>query len=152
MFDARRAAGDRGLTFTGYYQGAFFGAVAAQGGYQPDVLVCSDEVAAGRPAPWLNFRAAERLGIYPMDQLLVVDDTPLGIEAGKAAGCLTVAVSQTGNALGLGLEEMVALPEAELRARLGKIESNFRAAGAYFVIPSVAGLPEFLQINRLVND
>lgn len=32
LFDARRAAGDRGLTFTGYYQGAFFGAVAAQGG------------------------------------------------------------------------------------------------------------------------
>jgi len=126
--------------------------VAAEGGYQPDVLVCSDEVAAGRPAPWLNFRAAERMGIYPMDQLLVVDDTPLGIEAGKAAGCLTVAVSQTGNALGLGLEEMVALPEAELRARLGKIEADFRAAGADFVIPSVAGLPEFLQTNRLVND
>jgi len=52
----------------------------------------------------------------------------------------------------LGLEEVEALPEAELRARLGKIEADFRAAGADFVIPSVAGLPEFLQTSRLVND
>jgi len=32
LFDFRGALADRGLTFTGYYQGAFFGAVAAQGG------------------------------------------------------------------------------------------------------------------------
>ncbi|MBM4074781.1 MAG: phosphonoacetaldehyde hydrolase, partial [Planctomycetes bacterium] len=35
--------------------------LAAKAGYVPDATVCSDEVAAGRPAPWSNFRAAERL-------------------------------------------------------------------------------------------
>lgn len=124
--------------------------VAAEGGYAPDVLVCSDEVAAGRPAPWLNFRAAEQMGVYPMHHLLVVDDTPLGIQAGKAAGCLTVAVSNTGNALGLGLDELEALPERELGARIQQIGADFRATGADFVIPSLADLPDLLTTQKLL--
>src|SRR5262249_18003628 len=36
--------------------------LAARGGFSPDVIVCSDDVSAGRPAPWMNFRAAEQLG------------------------------------------------------------------------------------------
>ena len=125
--------------------------VAAEGGYTPDVLVCSDQVAAGRPAPWLNYRAAEEMGIYPMEQLLVVDDTPLGIQAGKAAGCLTVAVSRTGNALGLGLEEMETLKPVELGKRLVQIELDFRSGGADFVIASVADLPELLEREKLMG-
>ena len=124
--------------------------VAAEGGYTPDVLVCSDQVAAGRPAPWLNYRAAEEMGIYPMEQLLVVDDTPLGIQAGKAAGCLTVAVSRTGNALGLGLEEMETLTPVELGKRLVEIELDFRSGGADFVIASMADLPAFLMSKFIV--
>jgi phosphonoacetaldehyde hydrolase len=124
--------------------------VAAEGGYAPDVLVCSDEVAAGRPAPWLNFRAAEQMGLYPMHHLLVVDDTPLGIQAGKAAGCLTVAVSHTGNALGLGLDELAALPQGELGAKLRQIEVDFHSAGADFVIPSLADLPDLLTTEKLL--
>ena len=125
--------------------------VAAEGGYTPDVLVCSDQVAAGRPAPWLNYRAAEEMGIYPMEQLLVVDDTLLGIQAGKAAGCLTVAVSRTGNALGLGLEEMETLKPVELGKRLVQIELDFRSGGADFVIASVADLPELLEREKLMG-
>lgn len=119
--------------------------LAARGGYQPEVTVCSDDVPAGRPAPWMNFRAAEALGVYPMHRILVVDDTPVGIAAGKNAGCVTVAVSQTGNALGLSEAEANALPAAELATRLAKIERDFVAAGADHVIPSVAKLPELLR-------
>lgn len=125
--------------------------VAAEGGYIPDVLVCSDEVAAGRPAPWLNFHAAEQLGVYPMHHLLVVDDTPLGIQAGKAAGCLTVAVSRTGNGLGLSMEEADALPREELEGKLRQIEADFRKAGADFVIPSLATLPILLESEKLLH-
>jgi phosphonoacetaldehyde hydrolase len=119
--------------------------LAAQGGYAPDVLVCADDVAAGRPAPWMNFRAAEQLGVYPMSRIVVVDDTPIGIAAGLNAGCLTVAVSQTGNSLGLSQAEVEALPPAELQARLATIEREFRAAGAQHVIRSVAELPDLLS-------
>jgi phosphonoacetaldehyde hydrolase len=118
---------------------------AARGGYTPDVTICSDDVSAGRPAPWMNFRAAESLGVYPMSAVMIVDDTPIGIEASLNAGAVTVAVSQTGNALGLSAAEVAALPEAELNARLAAIEASFRGIGAHFVIRSVADLPALLE-------
>lgn len=118
--------------------------LAAAAGYEPDVVVCSDDVTAGRPAPWMNFRAAERLGIYPMSRIVIVDDTPVGIEAGQHAGCTTVAVSKTGNALGLSLAEVDALSAQELESRLQSIEREFQAAGADYVLQSVAELPALL--------
>jgi phosphonoacetaldehyde hydrolase len=119
--------------------------VAARDGYAPDVVVCSDDVAAGRPAPWMNFRAAELLGTFPMSTILIVDDTPAGIEAGVNAGAPTVALSQTGNALGLSESEVAQLPAAELEPRLAAIERSFRDLGAQFVIRSVAELPELVR-------
>lgn len=119
--------------------------IAARGGYTPDVVISSDDVPAGRPAPWMNFRAAESLGVYPMSSVIVVDDTPVGIEAGLNAGAWTVAVSQTGNALGLSLEEATAMPAAELDARLAEIEKKFVAVGAHAVIRSVTELPPLVD-------
>lgn len=119
--------------------------IAAAGGYVPDCILCADDTVQGRPAPWMNFRAAELLGVYPLSEVLVVDDTPVGIAAGRNAGCPTVAISQTGNALGLSQEEVEALPAAELQSRLAAIEADFRANGAQFVIRSVADLPQLLR-------
>lgn len=118
---------------------------AIVGGYRPDVVICSDEVAAGRPAPWMNYRAAEALGVYPMKAVVVVDDTTVGIAAGRNAGAVTVAVSQTGNALGLSIAETEALAEADLSARLDAIARDFREAGADHVIRSVAELPYLID-------
>ncbi len=119
--------------------------LAARGGYSPDAIVCSDDVTAGRPAPWMNFRAAELLGVYPMSSVLVVDDTPIGIAAGLNAGATTVAITQTGNALGLSLAEVTALSAGELDSRLAAIEQDFRQAGAHHLLRSVADLPDLLS-------
>jgi phosphonoacetaldehyde hydrolase len=102
-------------------------------------------VSAGRPAPWLNLRAAAELRTDSPLNVLVVDDTAVGIEAGKAAGMITVAVSLTGNALGLSHEEVCQLSSDELNQRLREIEQEFRAVGADYVITSVAELPELLR-------
>lgn len=118
--------------------------LAAQQGYAPDVILCSDEVLAGRPAPWMNFRAAERLGVFPMNSILVVDDTPVGIEAGRNAGAITVAVTRTGNSLGLSIDETAALSTDDLNTRLAMIEQDFRNVGADFVIGSVTELPDLI--------
>ncbi len=118
--------------------------IAAAGGYHADVVVCSDEVSAGRPAPWMNVRAAELLGVYQFDQIIVVDDTPVGIEAAKNGGMTAVAVSLTGNALGLSEAEVRQMPEADLQKQLRQIEQDFRLAGADYVISSVAQLPSLL--------
>jgi phosphonoacetaldehyde hydrolase len=119
--------------------------LAERGGYSPDIVICSDDVSAGRPAPWLNFAAAEMLGVYPMNSILVVDDTPIGIEAGKNSGAITVAVTRTGNALGLSLPETEALTEIELGWRLKKISQDFFDAGADFVVESAADIPQLLN-------
>lgn len=118
--------------------------IAAAGGYHADVVVCSDEVSAGRPTPWMNVRAAELLGAYQFDQIVVVDDTPVGIQAAKNGGMIAVAVSLTGNSLGLSEAEVRQMPEATLHQRLLEIETDFRKAGADYVIRSVAELPTLL--------
>ncbi len=118
--------------------------IAASAGYSPEVVVCADDVPTGRPAPWMNFLAAQQLGVYPMDRILVVDDTPIGIEAGLNAGAITVGVTKTGNSLGLSESEVSQLSPADLQSRLAMIESDFRAVGAHFTIQTVADLPDFL--------
>jgi phosphonoacetaldehyde hydrolase len=119
--------------------------IAASQGYCPEAIVCSDEVAAGRPAPWLNFRAAEALGVYPMDRVIIVDDTPLGIHAGRNAGCITVGVTQTGNEMGLSQAELDMLEPSEKEKRTNLVGQKFLQAGAHFLVQSVANLPALLQ-------
>ncbi len=119
--------------------------LAAAAGYSPDSTVCSDEVVAGRPAPWSNFRAAELIGVYPMDQVVVVDDSVAGIQAGKAAGCFSVAVTTTGNAIGKSLEELSLLPEQEIQRLHARAEAEFYDSGADLVVESAAVLQQFFQ-------
>lgn len=59
-----------------------------------DVLaatVSGHEVAAFKPDPAVYVRAMELLGVAP-NECVVVDDSPLGIEAGKRAGCRVLAL------------------------------------------------------------
>lgn len=121
--------------------------LARAGGYDPEVMVCTDDVPAGRPAPWLNFLAAQRLGVYPLSQVVVVDDTAVGLAAGRNAGAITVGVARTGNALGLTAAEVQLLPVAELQRRLREIHADFREAGADYVIDSVGELRQVLEGN-----
>lgn len=59
-----------------------------------DVLaatVSGHEVAAFKPDPAVYLRTMELLGVTP-EECLVVEDSPLGIEAGLRAGCRTLAL------------------------------------------------------------
>jgi len=52
-----------------------------------------DDVTHGKPHPEPYLRAAERLGISP-SACIVVEDSPIGARAGKAAGMVTIAWPQ----------------------------------------------------------
>jgi phosphonoacetaldehyde hydrolase len=123
--------------------------VAKAQGYEPDCVVCSDEVSSGRPQPWLNFKACELLDVYPPQSVIVVDDTPIGIQAARNAGMWAVGVSMTGNGLGLSQADASALPEADLTSRLERITSEYLAAGAHFVVRSAT---ELLSLLPTVNQ
>jgi phosphonoacetaldehyde hydrolase len=118
-------------------------------GFDPDHFICADDVPAGRPAPWMLFRSAERLGVYPMSSVAVVDDTVVGVQAARHAGAWAVAVTKSGNALGMSEAEVQQAPPADIAARLASAEQAFHAAGAHAVIHSVADL---LPVLTLIEE
>ncbi len=51
-----------------------------------DAVVCGDDVALGRPAPYLIFRAMEQTGVTSVHRVMCVGDTVLDLQAGHNAG------------------------------------------------------------------
>jgi HAD superfamily hydrolase (TIGR01509 family) len=60
-----------------------------------DAVVTIDDVRRKKPAPDMILLCAERLGV-PARQILVFEDTALGVEAARAAGCRAVLVDNPG--------------------------------------------------------
>ena len=56
------------------------------------VLVCPDHVSRSKPDPEMLLLACEKIGVQPGEVLFVGDDER-DIEAGRAAGCKTAAVT-----------------------------------------------------------
>ena len=63
----------------------------ARAGLAFDVSIAGDEVEHGKPAPDMFLAAARRLDVDP-SRCVVVEDSPPGIAAGRAAGMPTLAV------------------------------------------------------------
>jgi HAD superfamily hydrolase (TIGR01509 family) len=60
----------------------------------PDVMVTGEQVDAGKPDPQGYLRAAAALGVAPA-HCLVLEDAPVGIQAGLSAGMTVVGVTTT---------------------------------------------------------
>ena len=114
--------------------------LAAAGGYVPDNLVCAGDLAAGRPSPLMMYRCFADLGVWPPSTVVKVDDTGVGIEEGLNAGTWTVGLSVSGNAVGLSLAEWTALDAAQQAVLRSAATEKLQAAGAHYVIDSVADL------------
>jgi phosphonoacetaldehyde hydrolase len=144
--DRLRAAGLRIASSTGYTREMMQPVLAraTEQGYVPEHLVCSGETAAGRPSPLMIYKACAELGVWPLSRVVKVDDAQVGIAEGKAAGAFTVGVA-SGNALGLSLEAMQALPAPERASRIETARQALLAAGADLVIDSIADLVPALE-------
>ena len=118
---------------------------AAAQGYAPDAVVCAGETLEGRPSPLMVWKALVELGVWPASAVVKVDDAEVGMAEGRNAGCWTVGVAASGNGVGLSLAEYEALPVAERRPLVEAAAASLRAAGAHFVIDSVADLPAVLD-------
>jgi phosphonoacetaldehyde hydrolase len=118
---------------------------AKENGYEPDCIVCPDEVPAGRPFPWMCYQNAIQLGVFPLAAMVKVGDTLVDIEEGLNAGMWTVGLSQTGNLLGLNEAEVNALSPEEREAANQKIAVKLYQAGAHDVIDGIWDLPAALE-------
>ena len=93
----------------------------------PAVLITADEIAAGKPAPDGYLLAARRLGIDPR-ACVVLEDSPVGVEAGRSAGMHVIGVASTHAPEELQQADAVidALTSIELRTGSNLIELDLR--------------------------
>ncbi|OJK00377.1 hypothetical protein ASPACDRAFT_1880726 [Aspergillus aculeatus ATCC 16872] len=61
----------------------------------PDVLVVAEDVELGKPDPRCYLLGRTRLGLEHSPALVVLEDAPSGIKAGKAAGFTVIALTTT---------------------------------------------------------
>lgn len=137
---AMRARGLKIGSTTGYPRSVMevvIRAAAAQG-YVPDCVVCAEDTPKGRPGPFPALKALIDMAVFPVEAVVKIGDTVVDIEEGLNGGMWSVGVSSTGNEVGLSLTEWQALPQAE-RERLRDIAAaKLYAAGAHYVVESVA--------------
>jgi len=119
---------------------------AAKRGYTPDCVVCSSDVPAGRPFPWMCYKNAIQLQVFPFESMVKIGDTISDIQEGRNAGMWTIGLTQSGNELGLPQDMVETLSPADKDRRLAVIDARFREAGAHYV---AKGIWECLE---LVDD
>ena len=131
---------------TGYTRQMMSGILprAAEQGYAPQVVVCAGETPSGRPAPLMTWKALVELDAWPAQACVKVDDATVGIEEGRLAGCWTIGLSASGNGVGLDFAAFQALDAAERRARVAVSAEQLAAAGADYVIESIADIRQVL--------
>jgi sugar-phosphatase len=60
----------------------------------PTVMICAEDVQEGKPHPEVYQRAATALGAAP-GECIVIEDSPAGLEAARAAGMTAIALTTT---------------------------------------------------------
>lgn len=128
-------------------------ALAGSRGLEADHVVASDDVPSGRPLPSQALANAIALQVRDVAACVKVDDTVPGIIEGRSAGMWTVALTMSGNALGLSYDEYVQLPDDRLKEQRRRIRAMFEPSGPHYLIDTIAGLPAVIaDIERRMTD
>lgn len=59
---------------------------------EPACFITANDIIHGKPAPDPYLKGAEKLG-FPASDCVVVEDAPVGIRSGKAAGCRVIGLT-----------------------------------------------------------
>lgn len=119
--------------------------LARQNGYVADHVVATDEVPNGRPYPAQALANVIALGISDVAACVKVDDTWPGILEGRSAGMWTVALTCSGNALGLTYDQFKALPIEDLAAERQRITKMFEGSRPHYLIDTIVDLPGVIE-------
>ncbi|UOQ94870.1 phosphonoacetaldehyde hydrolase [Halobacillus shinanisalinarum] len=118
---------------------------AAELGYAPDCYFTADDVKAGRPYPWMCYRNAEELDVYPMNKMMKVGDTATDMKEGKNAGMISIGVVLGGSELGLSEQEVKDMDTKELEVEILRVKERLTEAGADYVITKVDELENVID-------
>ncbi|MGR1220606.1 phosphonoacetaldehyde hydrolase [Metapseudomonas otitidis] len=119
--------------------------LARGNGYIADHVVATDEVPNGRPHPAQALANVIALGIEDVAACVKVDDTWPGILEGRRAGMWTVALTCSGNALGLTWDQFKVLSPTELERARQRIGQLFEGARPHYLIDTIADLPKVID-------
>ncbi|MCM1369238.1 MAG: HAD-IA family hydrolase [Candidatus Amulumruptor caecigallinarius] len=94
MLNALRAGGLKRVLVTGSAQSSLLDSLRRDypGAFEEGMRVTALDVKHGKPDPEPYIIGAARAGVLP-GEAIVVENAPLGVRAGKAAGCFTIAVT-----------------------------------------------------------
>lgn len=118
---------------------------AAAKGYKVDNWVTSDNLPAGRPSPYMIYKNMCDLAVPSRFSVLKYGDTVSDIKEGVNAGVWSVGVVMGSNVMGLTEDEVKTLPAEELEQRKQKARMTLYAAGAHYVVDTIAELPELIE-------
>lgn len=118
---------------------------ARKHGYRPDFWVASDQVAHGRPWPWMIFRNMEHLQVCPPATVVKVGDTVADVEEAKNAGVWSVAVVESSSVVGKSPAELETLTASKRRTAFQHARTQLAEAGAHFVINNLSELDVVLE-------
>ncbi|RJP67773.1 MAG: phosphonoacetaldehyde hydrolase [Comamonadaceae bacterium] len=119
--------------------------LAATQGFTPENVVCADDLPESRPSPMGMRYTMERLGVNEPRQVVKVDDTVPGLLEGRRAGCWTVAVLASGNALGLTEAEWEATSDSSRAALRAQARESLSGGQPDYCIDTVADLPGVIE-------
>jgi len=103
---------------------AIMDAVLKVSGLSFGVTVCGEDVRRGKPDPEPYLLAAARLGV-PTPGCVVLEDSPTGVAAARAAGCPVIAVPSVPVPPGPGLVTVESLEEVGIDLLEGVATGNF---------------------------
>lgn len=157
--EAIALARKRGLsigTTTGYPRAvmARLTVLARALGYEPDCLVCADDLDAGaRPGPWMALECVQQLKANAVWRCVKVDDTGPGLEEGRNAGMWTIGVVLSGSPAGWTCDQFLESTPQQKQAIRDRVGPALMQSGAHLVIDTIADLDAALdQIERWINE
>jgi len=114
-----------------------------------DCVITADDVERGKPDPEPYLRAIQKLHVAP-SEALVIENAPLGIRAGKSAGCAVVAITTTLSPYHLREADAIVHDFMELRRRLPSIMSKYE--GPVFQPKLKPALPEMQRFVDIEEE
>ena len=114
-------------------------------GYRVDNLVTPNEVPAGRPAPYMIYKNMIDLAIPSVDQVVKVGDTIADIKEGVNAKVWSVGIVTGSNEMGVSEDEYNSRPAEEWESLKKEVRERMLAAGAHFVLDTIAELPACIE-------
>ncbi|WP_303851598.1 aspartate aminotransferase family protein [Seleniivibrio woodruffii] len=149
-----RAMGLKIGSTTGYTKSMMevVAANAARQGYAPDHIVASDEVPAGRPAPWMCHENMRVLNAFPASFCVKVGDTVADIKEGLNAGMWSVGLVMGGSEMGFSEEEVQSADRYLLMKKAYETAERLYEAGAHYVAVFNSELPAvFKKIDARIT-